>query len=268
MTEARMQESPDYAPGTFCWVELGTIDGEAAKKFYTELFGWSFTDNPMGPDMVYTMLKQDGKDVGALYEMHAEMRSMGIPPHWLSYVSVESADESAAKAKALGATLMKEPFDVFTVGRMAVVQDPTGAVFALWQPGTHKGAGVVNVPNSLCWNELVTPDVDKAGEFYTGLFGWGKNVQQMGPMTYTSFMNGERPAGGMYKPGPELGEIPPHWMLYFAVDDADATTAKATELGARVLAPPMDIPDTGRFAILQDPQGAAFAIIKLANPPS
>ena len=132
--------------------------------------------------------------------MPAEMRSMGIPPHWLSYVSVASADESAGKAKELGATLMKEPFDVFTVGRMAVVQDPTGAVFALWQPGTHKGASLVNVPNSLCWNELATPDTEKAGDFYTGLFGWGKNVQQMGPMTYTSFMNGERPAGGMYKP--------------------------------------------------------------------
>ena len=158
MTEARMQESPEYAPGTFCWFELGTTDGEAAKKFYTELFDWSFDDHPMGPAMVYTMLKQDGKDVGALYQMPAEMTDQGIPPHWLSYASVTSADETAAKAKELGATLMKEPFDVMDVGRMAVIQDPTGAVFALWQAKAHTGAGVVNVPNSVCWNELATPD--------------------------------------------------------------------------------------------------------------
>lgn len=130
------------------------------------------------------------------------------------------------------------------------------------------GAGLINVPNSLCWNELATPDTQKAGDFYTGLFGWGKNVQQMGPMTYTSFMNGERPAGGMYTPPPEMGEMPPHWLVYFAVDDTDAMVAKAAELGAKISAPPMDIPGTGRFAVLQDPQGGAFAIIKLANPPS
>jgi len=268
MTEARMQESPEYAPGTFCWVELATTDGEAAKKFYTELFGWSFDDHPMGPAGVYTMLKQSGKDIGGLYQMPAEMTSQGIPPNWLSYVLVTSADEAAAKAKELGATLMKEPFDVMDVGRMAVVQDPTGAVFALWEAGTNKGSEIANVPNSFCWNELSTPDVEKAGDFYTGLFGWGKKVQEMGPMTYTSFMNGERLAGGMYTPSPEMGDAPPNWLVYFAVDDTDAMVQKAAELGATTIAPPMDIPDTGRFAILQDPQGAAFAIIKLANPPS
>lgn len=266
MSEARMQESPNYAPGTFCWVELGTTDSQAAKKFYTELFGWNFADSPVGPDMVYTMLKQDGKDVGGLYQMGSEMQ--GVPPHWLSYVSVANADDAAAKAKELGGTLLKDPFDVSTVGRMAVIQDPTGAVFALWQAGTHNGAGVCNVPNSFCWNELGTRDVSKAGDFYTGLFGWGKNVQQMGPMTYTSFMNGERPAGGMYEPPPEMGEVPPHWLVYFAVADTDAMVAKATELGGKVIAPPMDIPETGRFAIIQDPQGAAFGIIKLENPPA
>ncbi len=268
MSEARMQETPNYAPGTFCWVELGTTDSAGAKKFYTELFGWTFSDSPVGPDMVYTMLMQDGKDVGALYQMGNEMTSQGIPPNWLSYVSVTSADDAATKAKELGGTLLKEPFDVFTVGRMAVVQDPTGAVFAFWQPGTHKGASICNVPNSFCWNELSTKNVAKAGDFYSGLFGWGKNVQQMGSMTYTSFMNGDRPAGGMYEPPPELGEVPPHWLVYFAVADTDAMVAKASELGGRVCAPPMDIPGTGRFAIIQDPQGAAFGIIKIENPPA
>jgi uncharacterized protein len=266
MTEAKMQETPDYKPGTFCWVELGTTDGEAAKKFYTELFGWGFNDHPMGPDMVYTMLTLEGKDVGALYKMPSEMTSQGIPPNWMSYASVTSADESAAKAKELGGTLMKEPFDVMDVGRMAVVQDPTGAVFAIWQAGTHKGAGVVNVPNSLCWNELATPDTAKAGDFYAGLFGWDKDTRDMGGMTYTSFTNGGRPAGGMYTPTPEMGAIPPNWLVYFAVDDTDAKLAKANELGATTIAPAMDIPSVGRFAVIQDPQGAVFGIIKLNGP--
>jgi predicted enzyme related to lactoylglutathione lyase len=266
MTEARMQETPTYAPGTFCWVELGTSDGEAAKKFYTGLFDWGFADSPMGPDMVYTILKQDGKDVGALYKMGPEMASMGIPPHWLSYVSVANVDESAAKVKELGGTVMKEPFDVGEVGRMSVIQDPTGAAFALWQAGTNAGAQVVNVPNSFCWNELATPDTAKAGDFYSGLFGWTRNTQDMGEMQYTSFMNGERPAGGMYSPTPEMGPIPPNWLVYFAVADTDATAKQATDLGASTIVPPSDIPGIGRFSVIQDPQGAVFGIIKL-NPP-
>lgn len=266
MSEARMQETPEYKPGTFCWVELGTSNSEAAKSFYTNLFGWSYVDNPVGPDMVYTMLKLDGKDVGALYQLSPEMTAEGIPPNWLSYLSVTSADETANKAKAEGATLLKGPFDVFTVGRMAVVQDPTGAVFALWQPGTHKGAGVHNVPSTFCWNELGTRDTKKAGEFYSNVFGWARNVQSFGPMEYTMFANGDRPAGGMYGITPDMGNIPPHWLVYFAVDDCDAKVQKATELGATVMKPADDIPGVGRFAILRDPQSAVFAIIKLENP--
>lgn len=266
MTEARMQESPEYKPGTFCWVELGTTSGDAAKAFYTQLFGWDYVDNQMAPDMVYSMLQLNGKDVGALYQLSSEMRGQGIPPHWLSYVSVANADEAAGKVKAAGGILMKEPFDVFTVGRMAVVQDPTGAVFALWQAGTHKGAGIANVPNSFCWNELGTTDTQKAGEFYSKVFGWSSNVQTFGPMEYTTFSNGDRPAGGMYKITPEMGNIPPHWLVYFAVDNCDAKVQKATQLGASIMKPADDIPGIGRFGILLDPQGAAFAIIKLEMP--
>jgi predicted enzyme related to lactoylglutathione lyase len=261
-----MQETTEYAPGTFCWVELGTTDGEAAKKFYTQLFGWSFTDVPIGPAGVYTMLKQDDKEVGALYQMPEEMTAQGIPPHWLSYASVANADESAAKAKELGATLMKEPFDVFDVGRMSVIQDPTGAVFAIWQAGTHKGAALVNQPVSLCWNELTTKDTDKAGAFYSGLFGWDKDAQQMEGMVYTMFINNGRPAGGMYAPTPEMGDVPPNWLSYFAVGNADATASRAAELGGKVCLPPTDIPNIGRFSVITDPQGAAFAVIKLINP--
>lgn len=259
MSEARMQEVPEYKPGTFCWVELGTSDAQAAKDFYTKLFGWDFEDHEMGPEGVYTMLKLNGKDVGALYQLTSEMTTHGVPPHWMSYVAVTSADEAAEKAKALGATLMKEPFDVFTVGRMAVVQDPTGAMFSLWEGKDHKGAGIYNVSNTLCWNELLTNDIQKAGDFYTNLFGWTK--EQFGG-DYTIFKNGDRGAGGMYQITAEMGPVPPNWLVYFAVDDCDATAQRTAELGGTVLRAPEDIPTIGRFAILQDPQSATFAIIK------
>ena len=265
MTEAGTKEAAGFAPGTFCWVELGTSDAAGAKEFYTKLFGWDYVDNPIGPDMVYTMLKRDGRDAGALYKLMPEMVSQGVPPHWLSYVSVENADQSAAKVTELGGTVLKGPFDVSTVGRMAVIQDPTGAVFALWQAGTHHGVGVYNVPGSLCWNELGTTDTGKAREFYTELFGWSANTQQFGPMEYTIFQNNGRPAGGMYQITPEMG-FPPNWLTYFAVDDCDEAVRRAESLGAKTMKPAEDIPGTGRFAILTDPQGAAFAVIKLDSP--
>ena len=153
-----------------------------------------------------------------------------------------------------------------TVGRMSVIQDPTGAVFALWQAGTHKGAGIYNVPSSFTWNELTTVDTKRAADFYTSVFGWTANTQQFGPTDYTIFNNGEKGAGGMFKITPEMGPIPPFWLVYFAVDDCDAKVKKATELGAKIAKPADDIPGVGRFAILQDPQGAAVAIIKLDSP--
>jgi hypothetical protein len=261
-----MQEVPELKPGTFCWVELGTSDSDAAKTFYSQLFGWEYVDNPMGPDMVYTMLKLDGKDVGGLYKLMPDMVAQGIPPHWLSYVLVTNADETAEKAKAAGATILNGPLDVPGAGRMAVIKDPTDAVFALWQPKEHKGSGIYNVPNSFTWNELGTRDTEKAKEFYTKVFGWTSEAFPGSPIEYTIFKNSDRGAGGMYKLTPEMGPVPPHWLVYFAVDDCDAKVQKATELGARVMKPADNIPGVGRFAILFDPQDAAFAIIKLENP--
>jgi predicted enzyme related to lactoylglutathione lyase len=261
-----MPEIASYAPGTFCWVELSTHDSKDAKRFYTGLFGWTSEDSPIGPDKYYTMLRLRGKDAGALFEMDSKPQSEGVPPHWQSYVSVANVDESAAKAGELGAKVLSAPFDVMDVGRMAVVQDPTGATFALWQPRRHQGAGVVNEPGAFCWNELATPDDRAAGSFYTGLFGWGTMVQDMGPMKYTTFTNDGRPAGGMYRPAPEQGDMPPSWTTYFAVADCDASAGQVQELGGAVLTPPSDIPGVGRFAIVADPQGAVFGIITLSNP--
>jgi uncharacterized protein len=158
-----MVEKTKYEPGTFCWVELATKDSAAAKRFYTSLFGWEVDDMPIPDGGTYTMLKKNGKQVGALYQLGPQQQ--GVPPHWNSYVSVASADASAAKAKSLGATVMVEPFDVLDAGRMAVVSDPAGAVVSLWEPRRHIGAQLVNEPGSSCWNELYTTDPRKAADF-------------------------------------------------------------------------------------------------------
>ena len=265
MTEARMQELPEYKPGTFCWVELGTTNAGAAKNFYKELFGWDYHDSPMGPSGVYTMIKLNGKDVGGLYDMPPDMLSQGVPPHWLSYISVASADDATAQAKSAGGSVMNGPFDVMTAGRMSVLQDSTGAVFAIWQPKETPGAGVHGEIGSFCWNELGTNDTQKAGDFYSTLFGWGTE-KFPGPMDYTIFKNGDQGVGGMYKITPEMGPVPPHWLVYFAVNDCDATLEKVTQIGGGVIRPAEDIPDIGRFAILRDPASAVFAIIKPATP--
>ena len=262
MSEAATQTQMEHAPGSFCWAELATTDGPGAKKFYSELFGWTTHDSPIGPDMVYTMLKLDGKDVGALYQKGEMMKN--VPTHWASYISVANADEIAAKAKSLGGTVIREPSDVFDVGRMAVITDPTGATFCIWQPGKHTGFGVKGQPNSVSWNELLTTDTARASDFYTKLFGWVDNTHG-GPMPYTEFMNGDTHAGGMMQIGPHMGPVPPHWGIYFAVDDCDATFQKATSLGAQAIVPPMDIENVGRFSTIRDPQGAVFAIIKLTE---
>lgn len=145
---------------------------------------------------------------------------------------------------------------------MAVLADPTGAVIGLWQPKEHIGAEVVNEPGALTWNELLTPDVDKAAAFYNTLFGWTAKTEQMGPMTYTELqLDGQSIAGAM---PPPMDGIPPHWGIYFAVADTDATVADAKARGATVMAEPMDIPP-GRMAVLADPQGAMFNMIK-SNP--
>ena len=259
-------EVTKHVPGTFCWVELSTTDGPAAKKFYTSLFGWSHVDNPIGEGGVYTMLQKNGKDVGALYQMGPQQK--GTPPYWGSYVAVEDANDAAAHAKELGATVMLEPFDVMEHGRMAVVQDPTGAVFSLWEPNSHIGARVVNEPGSFCWNELYTTDPARAADFYMGLLGWTKDVRHMDYGDYVIFNFGGRMAAGMMKIPKEWGPIPPNWLVYFAVDDCDGTVSKATSLGGTVTVPQMDVENVGRMAILADPQGAAFAVIRLTITPA
>lgn len=259
-----MKEVTEHPPGTFCWVELASTDAAAAKKFYSSLFDWQIADQQVSPDLVYTMFQIDGKDVAALYQMNEKERSQ-TPPHWLSYVSVQKVEDTIEKVKTLGGTVLGGPIDVFDAGRLGIFQDPVGAMFAVWQAGKHIGARLVYEPRTLGWTELLTTDDQKASEFYTKLFGWGKELMPslMEGSPYTLFQSENRPIAGMFKIPAEWGQVPPHWLVYFRVEDTDQTVQKATQQGASILAPPTDIPNIGRFSILIDPQGADFAVIKM-----
>jgi predicted enzyme related to lactoylglutathione lyase len=263
-----MPERTEYAPGTPSWVDLATPDLAASERFYGQLFGWAFDVQDTGdPDNPYVLATQDGKAVAGVMNLSQEMREGGMPPVWSTYVTVQDADAAVTKASELGGMVMREPMDVMNAGRMAVLADPTGAVFCIWQPNEHIGAEIVNEPNSLTWNELITPDVDTAASFYSSLFGWSPTPMAMGEggPPYTLWMLGEDNSIGGAMPPPMEG-MPPFWGVYFAVADCDATVAEAKKLGASVLAEPMDIPDVGRMAALVDPQGAVFNVIKNANP--
>ncbi|HEU0299145.1 MAG TPA: VOC family protein [Longimicrobium sp.] len=256
-----------HRPGTFSWIDLAAHDLDAAERYYTQMFGWTADRMPFGPgeNDVYVMLRKDGRDAAAVYTMDPAQKSQGMPSAWLSYVTVESADAAAAKARELGGTIVADAFDVLDVGRMALIGDPAGALFAVWQAGRHIGAGVAGEPGSLCWNELATSDMDRAIRFYSDLFGWTGVPFEGSPVPYTMMMlDGQTAAGGIYTLPAEMQGMPPHWAPYFAVEDTDASVARSDELGGTTIMPPHDIPTVGRFALLRDPQGAMFYIIRLA----
>ncbi len=250
-----------YPHGTFSWVDLQTTDLAGAKAFYGELFGWELTDIPMQENSgVYTMVSQDGKSVTGIGELPGGMD--GIPPHWNSYITVDDLEAATERAGELGGTIIEQPFEVMEAGRMSVIQDPTGGIVALWQTINHRGADIFNKPVSLGWNELLTGDTEKAKAFYTGLLGWTTETDESG---YTMWANNGRPNGGMMALSPEMGPVPPHWMVYFAVEDVDAIAEKSAELGGVVHNGPFDIGEAGRIAIIADPQGAVFTAIQLKN---
>jgi predicted enzyme related to lactoylglutathione lyase len=248
-----------YAPGSFCWFELGTTDQDGAKSFYKSLFGWEANDMPMGPGNVYTMFLLDGRNPGAAYTLMPEMRAHGVPPHWGIYIAVANVDEAAAKAAAAGGTVIKGPFDVYDVGRMAVVQDPTGAHFHLWQEKRPHSEGISGVPGTFCWADLNTHDVPKAAQFYTTLFGWEIAPGEHDQSGYLHIKNGDSFIGGIPPTHVLPPNVPPHWMLYFQVADVEASTKQLVELGGKLHMGPITIEKTGKFSVVSDPQGASFA---------
>lgn len=253
-----MPNRDGFQHGEFCWFELATTDQEAAKTFYNKVFGWTPNDQPMGPDAFYTILELNGRDVGALYNMQDSERQMGLPTHWNTYVCVDSADETAAKAEKLGAKILMAPFDVMEHGRASVIQDPTDAVFIVWEPKNHRGARVIDEDNAFCWYELATNDTAAAKSFYTNLFGWSTKDSP----EYIEWQRDGKSIGGLMKIQPEWGPVPPNWIDYVMTNDLDAKCESVKANGGKVVVGPIDIPQTGRFATVQDPQGGHFSIFE------
>ncbi len=257
---------PDYAPGTPSWVDLSSPDADASARFYAALMGWSASEpGPVEETGGYRIFEQEGQAVAGLMGHMQE----GQPTAWSTYVSVADADAAVARAKDAGGTVIVEPMDVTDIGRMAFFADPGGAAIGVWEPRTFAGADLVNEPNSLCWNELLTRDPAAGRSFYPAVFGWeaGRPAFADAPDGYVVWELDGEPVGGMMEMTDDRipAEVPPHWSVCFAVDDCDAAVATARELGATVTVEPTDT-SIGRFAAIIDPQGASLTVLKLAQP--
>ncbi len=240
------------------WVDMSATDLAGAVRFYTELFGWQGED--LGEESGhYTMMRKDGKMAAAI----GPQMNPQAPPSWTSYVATTDAAASAKKVKDAGGQVVMEPFEVMQAGHMAGFMDPTGAFICVWQPAQHQGAEHVNAPGGFCWNELQTRDKEAAKKFYSSVFGWTPKEQSFEGGAYIEFeLNGKTIAGCLPMGDNFPPNVPSNWLVYFAVDDCDAAVAKIQQLGGKLLMPAMDSP-AGRFAAVADPQGAAFAVIKL-----
>ena len=250
-----------YAPGTPSYVELVTPDQQAAKDFYGGLFGWQFEDLDMGEAGVYVAVSVDGDSIAGISGQLPQLA--GHPAFWGVYITVDDLDATVAKVEPAGGRVEAGPFDVMELGRMASIQDPTGVRVNLWQAGQSVGSVRVNEPGCPIWHELTTADLPTATKFYADVLGvaWEALSMETGD-DYTCLLVEGRPVGGAFPPPME--GIPPHWEVYFNVEDADATTARAEELGGGVLQAPWDVVGVGRLAILKDPQGAVFGLMQ--NP--
>jgi predicted enzyme related to lactoylglutathione lyase len=272
-----MSERDGYIPGVPCWIDTNQPDPDAALAFYGGLFGWEFENMmPEGTEGAYCIGRIRGGDVAAIGSIPEGAPRTAM---WNTYVWVDSAEETAAKARDAGGRVVMEPFDVMDAGRMAVITDPEGAALCLWQAKQHKGAKVVNEHGSLNFNGLATRDLEGAAAFYGAVFGWQVLRLGAGAMWTLPGYGDHLEAGnpGLREQMSQMGapegfidvvaavnpiaaddaDTPAHWSVTFAVDDADATVAKARELGGSVIAGPFDAPWT-KLAVIKDPQGATF----------
>ena len=253
----------NYKQGEFCWYELGTRNIKAALNFYTGLLNWKTTSHDMGEMGIYYIFQLEEQEVAAGYQMGGPQFE-GVPPHWMPYVWVDDVDASAATIKEMGGAIIAPPMDIPQVGRMAFVQDPQKAHFALFMGREHQGAArLAPKPGAFSWTELMTTDAQAARRFYGRLLGWTFKEMPMGEgMAYTVFqLDGKPTAGMMEMSGPQFQGVPPNWLSYVSVADCDTAVSQATKMGATVMVPPQDVPGTGRFSVLQDPTGAVFAMI-------
>ena len=251
-----MPDRTSHAHGTLSWTDLATTDQDGAKEFYGGLFGWEYDDTPAGEGVIYSMAKLRGLAAAAISTQQPDEVTQGIPPHWNVYVTVDDVDAISEQVGELGGQVLAGPFDVLDVGRMSVISDPAGAVLCLWKAKTSIGAEVVNEPGALAWADTATTDAEAAQAFYGALLGWRFEQMSEEPPYWVIF-NGERSNGGMTVPPPG---VPANWYPYFATTDVEPIIEAATAAGGNPFVGPVEVP-SGRFAILMDPQGAAFAII-------
>jgi predicted enzyme related to lactoylglutathione lyase len=255
-----MSERANYPPGVHCWADLATPDLEAAVKFYGDLFGWEVPELPDSAEMGgYRRAKKNGADVAGMMPLMQE----GQPTAWSTYVSVEDAEATAAAVREAGGSVVAEPMDVMGLGHMALFTDPTGAFLGIWQPGTFAGAGIVNEPGALSWTELNTRDPEAAKAFYGTVFGWEfEEVEFEGLGSYITIkLDGESIAGMLDMTGRVPDEVPPNWLAYFGVEDADTALETVKSGGGNVAFGPVEV-TAGRFAVVSDPFGAVFAVIQ------
>ncbi len=266
----------NHPHGLFSWTDISLPDPAAGKDFYAALFGWQAEDQ-QDPDgnYIYTMFSKDGEAVAGMGPQPPGTAESGIPPMWSSYVTVDDVDAAVERATDSGGSVVLPVMDVFTAGRMAIVADPAGGVVSMWEAGDHEGAGVFNTHGAMTWNELATRDVAGAKAFYTAVFGW-EFEPFGGDNEYWLIKVAGKVGGGVYADDQYNGgvmpmdenwpdEIPPHWMVYFNVDDTDAAVAKLEELGGSVSVPAFDTP-AGRIAVVGDAQGGTFSFIAPAQP--
>lgn len=251
--------------GRVVWHDLMTTDPRASLAFYTELLGWRTKEEDMGAAGPYTMFFAGEKGVGGLTPLD---KSQGMPSHWIAHITVDDVDAAAARVPDLGGKVTVPPTDIPGIGRFAFAMDGQGALTSLFKdnnpPPENDGMPAVG---TFCWEELMTQDPEAAVKFYTGLYGWTTQEQDMGPMgKYTLLYRGDQQTGGIMK-NPYGDPAVSYWLSYVVVDDVDASAAKAEKLGGKILVPPMDIPNVGRFSTVSDPSGAAFALFKGAQKP-
>ncbi|QHA02578.1 VOC family protein [Streptomyces broussonetiae] len=253
-------EMTSYKPGTPSWVDLGSPRTDQAVTFYTALFGWQAEEAEPGAGG-YRIMTLRGKPVAGIGPQTQPGR-----PRWSTYIATADAAATATAVQAAGGQTLLPPMQVMDAGTTAVFADPSGAAFGVWQEGKHHGAGIVNEPGSFCWNELLTHTPDTAVPFYREVFGWDAKKIPMGETTYTEWDLDGREVGGMVNMDEQNfpPQMPPIWMVYFAVDDTEETVGKVTALGGSVLVPPTDLP-VGRFAVVADLHGAVFQVIKLTR---
>jgi predicted enzyme related to lactoylglutathione lyase len=243
------------------WVDLSSSDPAAAREYYSKLFGWKVEVNSDPQYGGYALAKIGDKDVAGI----SPKQSPEAPDAWMVYIGTSDAEGLAKKVEAAGGKVIAPPFDVGDQGRMAIFQDPSGAFISAWQPANMSGFQT-NAPNTFGWAELNARGIDKAIPFYKQVFGWTAKQSEMGEGNppYTEFQDGGQSiAGGMEMNSMVPAQVPSYWMVYFGVDDVDGSFKKATQAGGKELLAPQDFPG-GRFAIVSDPQGAAFGLLKMS----